>query len=335
MQIYKLTNRINGMSYIGATIQGLRQRMIEHRYQAKYNAKFAISRAIREFGMEAFDLEVLAEAEDYERLMQLEIEAIREHGTMSPNGYNNSTGGRGCPGHQKSVEGRMAIAAATRDRILSDEHREAIRSAQIGNDHGKANKGRPSPFKGVPMTAEARARMKAAHVGSKNWNARAVEVNGQVYPTVSDAARSLGVERGHVRNMLKRGSATFLTASKYQQPAPRMFSEEHRAKLAAAKRGKPGNATGTRGHEPWNKGTPRTDEEKSKMRASLALSSNPRSRSIEIEGIVYSSVTTAARELGASRGKIWYWLKSGRARHLSPPHGGEPQKEKTSTCEPS
>jgi group I intron endonuclease len=329
MELYKLTNKLNGKSYIGATIQGMRQRMKEHQYQAKYNAKFAISQAIREFGMEAFDLEILAEADSYEELMQMEKDAIREYGTMHPNGYNKCLGGRGCPGHQKSLEVRMAVAARTRGRVLSEEHREAIRQAQIGNQHALGNRF-TSPVKGIPLSPEVKAKMSAAHIGAENWNARVIELDGKSYATISEAAEALGVCRSTIRKRVAKGRGKYLSPDRYEY-AKRELSPEHRAKISAAMTGKPGNATGTRGHEPWNKGLPRTAKEKAKMRAAHALTTNPQCRAIEIDGIVYRSIAEAVRQTSLVKAAIYKRLRTGRARYLNPPTGGELQKENSST----
>jgi len=88
-------------------------------------------------------------------------------------------------------------------------------------------------------------------------------------------------------------------------------------------------------NEPWNKGIPRTEEEKAKMRATHLLKLHPRCRAVEVKGIIYPSVAQAARESGLSVGQIWHQLKTGRARYINPPSGGKSLKEKTVTCETS
>ncbi len=299
MYIYKLTNRANGKAYIGATVQGVHRRLVEHRHQAKAGDKFAISEAIREFGMEAFDIAILKEAGSYEELMQLEMEAIEEFQTMEPNGYNRTRGGRGTLGHQKSEAGRLALSVKGKGRILSDSHREAIRLAQLGNDHAK---GKSHPGWRGTHTAETKAKMSASKIGGKNWNARAVEINGKAYPSSTEAGQELGLTRDEVRELVRKGLARYLDPSKYAG-APRKVREA------------------------WNKGVPRTEEEKAKMRATHLSKLNPRCRAIEIDGITYPSVAQAARDSGLSYGQVWHRIHTGRARYLNPPPGGKPQKD--------
>ncbi len=225
LYVYKLTNKVNGMAYIGATVHSVASRLARHKTAAKNTALTGsplLYRAAREFGWDVFTVEVLKVAHTSEELMLLEKEAIREHGTMEPNGYNRSSGGLGRPDSRNLESTRLAISNALTGRPLS---------------------------------------------------------------------------------------------------------VEHRAKLAAAKIGKRGNATGTRGHEPWNKGIPRTDQEREKMRIAHAAMINPKCRPIELNGIIYPSIAKAALESGYSTGQIWHRLRTGRARYLNPPPGGKTSKD--------
>lgn len=97
--IYKYQNKLNGHVYIGQSID-ITQRQYNHKSSAfnqkaqDYNSQF--HQAIRKYGLENFDFEVIAELtpEEYTRqtLNQLEIFFIKYYDSFH-NGYNASEGG--------------------------------------------------------------------------------------------------------------------------------------------------------------------------------------------------------------------------------------------------
>lgn len=97
--IYKYQNKINGHIYIGQSID-IAQRQYNHKSSAfnekscDYNSQF--HQAIRKYGLQNFDFEVIAELtpEEYTRelLNQLEIFFIKYYDSFH-NGYNASEGG--------------------------------------------------------------------------------------------------------------------------------------------------------------------------------------------------------------------------------------------------
>ena len=92
--IYKATNKVNGKSYIGQTIQSLYKRKIKHISDAilkkETNSKF--HNAIRKYGRENFDWEILKKCiiDDIDRE---EIKFIGKFGTIN-SGYNIAMGGK-------------------------------------------------------------------------------------------------------------------------------------------------------------------------------------------------------------------------------------------------
>lgn len=86
--IYKITNLVNGMSYIGQTTRPINRRWWEH----KYNYIQPIDKAIEEFGEENFTLEILKEAEAGEVSNYWETFYINKLDTFL-HGYNGSSFG--------------------------------------------------------------------------------------------------------------------------------------------------------------------------------------------------------------------------------------------------
>jgi len=94
--IYKITNILNGKSYIGQSVN-IDRRIYDHFYRSQdensnaYNAPLHI--AIRKYGKENFQWEVLQEC-TIEEIDNLERYYIQKYNTLSPNGYNILEGGQ-------------------------------------------------------------------------------------------------------------------------------------------------------------------------------------------------------------------------------------------------
>ena len=92
--IYKITNKINGKSYIGQTIQNVKERFYQH-CAIKCSQKvlnMAIHRAINKYGKSNFTLEVIEEVEST-NLNDREKYWIRYYDSYN-NGYNSTEGGQ-------------------------------------------------------------------------------------------------------------------------------------------------------------------------------------------------------------------------------------------------
>lgn len=258
MVIYKITNKITGKSYIGATRrERLGKRMVEHQYRAQNRREHGhmslIAMAIRENGWENFEVSEVATASSHEELMSLERSAIALHKTLSPLGYNMDPGGGGLvPSSKKIVAWN----------------------------------------KGIPHTAEARAKMSETRKGGRNARARKIEYHGVEYPCVEDACKALGLSRGQMNRRLKLGFAKFLTPAivgNYgQQNKGKKASDEARAKMSAARKGKP----------MWQ------------------------TRAIAFNGVRYDSIQLACEATGLSRMQMKTRLKNGVAVYVTAPKLG-------------
>lgn len=90
--IYMYTNKINGMKYVGQTIQSLKKRHYSH-----ITGKDSyIDRALRKYGEDNFKLEVLEDNIGADKLDEREIYWIKYYDSFN-NGYNLTKGGQGTP----------------------------------------------------------------------------------------------------------------------------------------------------------------------------------------------------------------------------------------------
>lgn len=124
--LYKLTSP-SGKSYIGISSKDLDARWRKHVEHAlgKRDAG-ALYAALRKYGPDTFTREVLVEEEDWELLCNLERDAIKAHGTLSPGGYNMTIGGEGTVGVPLSDEARAAISVAQRARFARPEEKAKL-----------------------------------------------------------------------------------------------------------------------------------------------------------------------------------------------------------------
>ena len=95
--IYKITNTINGKSYIGQTIQNVKERFYQHCATkcSKAVSNMAIHRAIKKYGKSNFTVEVIEEIGSA-NLNDRERYWIKYYNSYN-NGYNSTKGGQdGC-----------------------------------------------------------------------------------------------------------------------------------------------------------------------------------------------------------------------------------------------
>ena len=94
MVVYRITNTVNRKVYIGQTIQPLKDRWKRHLSDARHGSEYAIHKAIRKYGKEKFEIDVIDTATDRDELDLKEIYWINVYNSISPNGYNLCEGGR-------------------------------------------------------------------------------------------------------------------------------------------------------------------------------------------------------------------------------------------------
>lgn len=93
MQIYKITNLVNGKIYIGLTTQELKIRWKGHKQSSKTDTR-PLYKAMRKYGIDNFSIDVVEHVDDMRSLGERERHYIKLYDTQNPkNGYNLSAGG--------------------------------------------------------------------------------------------------------------------------------------------------------------------------------------------------------------------------------------------------
>jgi group I intron endonuclease len=140
--IYKFTSP-SGKSYIGQT-KDLKKRIQAHKTK---NRCRAFSDAIKKYSFESFTLAILQENLTIDEVNQWEEFYIREHQTLSPNGYNLESGGR--------------------NSIPSAETRAKMSAWQVGRKRPEIGEKLRAANTGKKASEEARAKMSASRKGRK------------------------------------------------------------------------------------------------------------------------------------------------------------------------
>lgn len=145
--IYRLTNRLNGKSYVGQTRMSFRKRFYCHKCDSR-KARYPIERAINKHGWENFQVYILEQEISPTDVDERERAWIKTLNTLVPNGYNVEPGG-------------------SRSKVVTPESREKMRLAKLGKKRG-------------PMALSTKRKIGDANKGRKPSQlciARAREVN--------------------------------------------------------------------------------------------------------------------------------------------------------------
>lgn len=127
--IYKITNLINGKSYIGQTVN-YNKRMKTHISKLKANTHHNehLQRAWNLYGEENFSFEPIVEC-SIANLDKLEIAAMKEYDSVN-SGYNLIDGGQRF--RSFSPELRKKLSNSLKGRKFSDTHKRRISASQKG-----------------------------------------------------------------------------------------------------------------------------------------------------------------------------------------------------------
>ena len=186
MIVYKITNTINNKVYVGISSKDSKTRFSWHLRDCKKGVKKKLYTAMRELGLENFQIEVLEECHDKEEIKLKEEYYIQIYNCYE-NGYNASPKSGGVKQHSLATRQKMSIKA--QGRKLSDEGRkkrsdalkkfwqtktaeemhlfsESVKGRNAGRKMSETFKKNCSErMKGVKLSEETKAKMSASRKG--------------------------------------------------------------------------------------------------------------------------------------------------------------------------
>jgi group I intron endonuclease len=175
--IYKITNIINGMMYIGQTTSSLEKRWKEH-LKPSSNCRYLKS-ALKKYGIDNFNFKLICICFDSD-LDNVEIEYIEMLNTLVPNGYNLRQGGN----KGKHSEGT----------------KKKISDALIGRS-------KPRPKTGIPLSEETKKKIsisckEKSKIKENGTNVNQYSLNNHFikhYLSITDASNEINGDRSHIR----------------------------------------------------------------------------------------------------------------------------------------
>lgn len=179
--VYVRTNKINGMQYVGQTNNLSRRNRQFDSFKCNYNAYLDEDRL--KYGIENFDVKILAEVETREKALEVEEKFIREYNSEFPNGYNRACGGKnntGCgKGNHNGREFKKGDEPWNKGvkNCFNEETLKSMSEKRKGKHSSPATefkKGMIGTFKGKHHTDESKEKNRQAHLGTISKKRRPV-----------------------------------------------------------------------------------------------------------------------------------------------------------------
>lgn len=187
--IYQFTNKINGKIYIGKSVN-LKMRIKNYKYSKTLDQ--VISRAVKKYGWENFNIDILHyydDPVDKWELLALETAFIDAENSLVPNGYNVCLFGNDATGCKHSSETIEKRRQSNLGKKRTEEQKKVMSDVRKGKYCGKENhmygkghtidalermsktikekyaNGYINPCKGKRHSLESREKMSKAHLG--------------------------------------------------------------------------------------------------------------------------------------------------------------------------
>ena len=222
MVIYKIYNTVNDKVYIGQTVNEAKRRFAAHVSNVKHNRyKTVLYNAMKKYGIDCFQYEVINKAENIKQLNELEVKYIAEYNSIYPNGYNLKIGG---DNHKLNKRTKRLISESYKISYVKENHpnygkplkqetKDRIGAANNGKKRSleardkmsKAKIGKPSHRKGALLTKETKEKIAASKKGTIACNRVKVCADNIIYDSISLCAHAYGKSSAWVHKKLKSG----------------------------------------------------------------------------------------------------------------------------------
>ena len=198
--IYKITNTINGMIYIGQTIQTLEDRWRQHR--KKSSTCLYLKRGFEKYGIDNFIFEMICSCNN-EELDKLEIHYMNEFNSIVPNGYNLREGGNSGRHNEETkkkiseaLKGRTDIFRHQLGKPITEETKKKISDALKGRTDIIRNHNHCRAI-GTHHTEKAKKKMSESHKKKVNQ----YDINNNFiksFDSIADAAIEINTCRDNI-----------------------------------------------------------------------------------------------------------------------------------------
>jgi group I intron endonuclease len=220
--VYIVVNRMTLKGYVGITGMGVQKRWQHHQKDANRGSNWALHASMRKYGIDAFEVHVLAEGLCRTEAIELEKQMIVKHVTRAPSGYNMTDGGDGAVGYKHTEEWKAELSRRYKGRKMPPEAVERQRQAMLG----------------WQPTDETRANMAAAQTGRKHSSKTIQKMQESAVRRWQNKPYVLTPKEHERLRTLRTGAKNtpehkaIISATMKGKPK----SLEHRAKLSAARK---------------------------------------------------------------------------------------------------
>lgn len=224
---YLITNKSNGMKYVGITSKTLKQRMKAHKHDAVHNnktKKFKLHNALNKYGVENFSIKILKRAASWEEICQIEQEYIKKLKTNKrKNGYNLTLGGEGVLGLKCSDTTRKKLSEIRKESWKDPNYRNKVmngnkkrwgkrkerekakrRSTQLWEQkpyRQKTSKAIKEAWKSEETKRKQKEGLKRACTNNNEWRKKTKEKNKKLAQDPNWRAKvSEGLKKAHEQN---------------------------------------------------------------------------------------------------------------------------------------
>lgn len=207
--VYRIHCIVTNMNYIGISINP------EGRISAHANSPYPIGRAIRKYGWENFEVDILYLAKTRKEACKLEIKEIAKYNCQAPNGYNLTEGGDNPP------------RRCGKDNVMSNPKHRAKAIAGIKKyhkEHPGIRKGENAGMYGKHHSKETKMKQSKAKLGKKQ-------------PNISKALKISNArpETKAKRSAAKKGCKNPAVSESNRRRKGKKFSENHLKNLRIAR----------------------------------------------------------------------------------------------------
>lgn len=164
--IYCAIHRASLMCYVGSSVD-VHRRRIEHLHASNTKCLTNFHRALREFGADSFDFELL-EVCTKENMLEREAFWIKFLGAATLDGFNTSKNPTANYTRQVSQVSRQRHSVANRGKKRTPEHIEKMRQVHLGTKHSPEHIEKiRAKMKVRVFTEEHRSKISASQKGRK------------------------------------------------------------------------------------------------------------------------------------------------------------------------
>lgn len=206
MVVYKITNKINGRSYVGITRHDAIFRIRNH-FSVKRSGAPLLKKAMLKHGIKNFEWSVIDIASSIDELCKKEVLWIKKLKTMAPRGYNILPGG---------YTNGKAIEKLKRRIVRVDTGEEFSSLVEASVSTGVSRNlitfsviGRQDRAGGIPFRYKDKKLFQKAEKRRKSRPKNMIKIpvicvtTGQRFSSVQQAARSTGAHRNSILRVCK------------------------------------------------------------------------------------------------------------------------------------